>query len=85
MNKKIIIITGAANGIAKQIAVDLDDQKNVLCLFDIDPKLVELKNKLKKSQIEICIGDVKDETTVYKFVRQIYKKYKKILDKMNEL
>ena len=77
-NKKVIIITGAANGICRQIALDLDKKKYILCLFDNDKKLKEIKRSIKKATLFVKNGNVGLENNVNKFVNEVLDNFFKI-------
>lgn len=78
MNKNIIIITGAANGICKKITSELDDNKNIIYAIDSNPEITKTKDKLKKAiYIPICM-DASDEESVIRLVQSIKNIYNKI-------
>lgn len=78
INQQVIIITGAANGICRQVAKDLDKKYNILCLFDKDPKLKNQKKDFSKAIVFTKCGDVSSEKTVKTFVQDVVKKFSKI-------
>lgn len=76
--EKVIIITGAANGICRQIALDFDQKSNVLCLFDKNENLKSISSEFKNAEVFLRIGDASDEDQVNGFVNDIVKKYSNI-------
>lgn len=78
MNKNIIIITGAANGICKKIASDLDNNKNIIYAIDNNPEIMKNKKFLKNAiYIPVCM-DASDEESVIKLIQSIKNIYNKI-------
>lgn len=77
-NEKVIIVTGAANGICRQIAKDLDSPENILCLFDQNPDLVNVTKELNNAKVHSLIGDVSLEKDVNHFVEEILVNYSKV-------
>jgi len=77
-SKRIFIITGAANGISKQIAKDLDINNNILCLFDKDSEVIKMKKYFTKAVIFAKCGDVSSEYEVNSFVAEVIKNFKTV-------
>lgn len=77
-DKNVIVITGAANGISSQIALDLDKSENILCLFDKDSRLKEIADAITKAQIFCKIGDVSLENEVNDFINEVVLKFDKV-------
>ena len=82
MEKKIIIVTGASNGIGKEIAKELSKNGNIV-IANYNKSEKEAKNleeELKKEGkiIEIYKADVSKEEECKKLVEYTLKKYKKI-------
>jgi NAD(P)-dependent dehydrogenase (short-subunit alcohol dehydrogenase family) len=76
--KKVILITGAANGICRQIALDLDQESNILCLFDKDEELISVGKIIEKAECFVKLGDAGNENDVNSFVDEIINNFSKI-------
>lgn len=78
MRKKIAIVTGAASGIGKGIALDLATQNFYLILMDRDEKkLIQTSKKIRKAH-EMQVVDIRKEKLIAKFIQETIKKHKKI-------
>lgn len=78
ISNQVIVVTGAANGICRQVALDFDKKSNILCLFDKSDNLSKVASEFSKAEVYIQLGDVSDENQVTKFVDDVYEKYKRI-------
>ena len=78
MTNNIIIITGAANGISKEIAIELDDSNNYIYAIDKDNKIYDIKNKFTKAFCNPICMDASDESEAIKVVNEIAQKHGKI-------
>lgn len=86
MSRSVAMITGAASGIGKGIALKFASQGNDLILIDLnEEKLDQLNNKLLEINPEItnliAPGDLTSET----FVSEVVKKSKKQFNQINVL
>ena len=65
----IFIVTGAANGIGRGIAIDLANHGAALVLADLDEAgLTETKNQLAHDDVVLIAGDQSDEAVVNKTI-----------------
>ena len=71
---KVIIITGAANGVGKAVATILKD-KNLILIDEDKDNLVALSNSLNANYY-VC--DLSDDTQIKNMVENIKNKYDKI-------
>lgn len=80
MEKKVAIVTGAANGIGQACTLKFAEKGYVVCAIDISPALSETEKKIKENGGEClcCVGDVSDEQAMTAFIGQIMEIYGKI-------
>lgn len=80
MEKKVAIITGAANGIGQASAFKFAREGYAVCVIDINPSLSKTEEKIKEEGGEClsCVGDVSDENTMREFIGKIIDTYGKI-------
>ena len=82
MEKQVIIITGAARGIGREIAKTLANEGHqIICNYNKSEKqAIELQEELKKEgkQIDIYKADISKEEECKKIVEFTLKKYNKI-------
>ncbi len=80
--KKVAIITGASQGIGRQIAITLAEQGiQVIANYNKSEKeAIKLKEQMKEQNIEIDIikADVTSRNEVKKMIKYVLEKYKKI-------
>ena len=77
---KVVVVTGGAQGIGKQIALDFAQRKAKVSIFDINPEvLAKTREDLSCfSQTDIFTVDVSDYTQVESSIDKIIDKYGKI-------
>lgn len=73
LNDYVAMITGAASGIGKEVALTLAKQGCRLCLIDLNHKqLNKLKEQIKsQTQVLVLTGDVTDSIFIQSVVNQI--------------
>lgn len=73
LSDHVAMITGAASGIGKEVALTLAKQGCRLCLIDLNQQqLNELKEQIKsQTQVLVLSGDVTDSTFIQSIVNQI--------------
>lgn len=76
-SEKIVVITGAANGIGREIAISLLNKNYIIIAIDINKdKLHELKNEFPEINTFIC--DVADYKEVESNINEIFRLFGKI-------
>ena len=81
LKDKIAIVTGAAQGLGKEIAIEFARQGAHIVLIDINQKEAQRVENLlhkKKFYVDLITTDVCDSKDVNKAINVIAKKYKKI-------
>ena len=83
IQKKVIIITGAAGLLAEQHIEVVLENKGIAILLDIDEKKIEIKKnyylkKFKNPKIDTFVGDITNEKFVIRVKKLIIKKYGRI-------
>ena len=82
MDKKVVIITGAASGIGRATALTFAANGYCLMLSDIDAEaLLTLRDRLKKeygADCTDCPGDLGDETYLQQVVNQTIRQWNRI-------
>ncbi len=81
LKDKVAIVTGAAQGLGEEIAIEFAEQGAHIILIDINQKEARRVNNLlrkKNSYVDFVITDVCDSKDVNKTINDIAKKYKKI-------
>lgn len=80
MEKKVAIVTGAANGIGQASAFKFAEEGYVVCAIDINPILSETKRIIEEKGGEClcCVGDVSDEQAMAAFIKEVADTYGKI-------
>ena len=73
--KRVICITGGANGLGRELAAFFSLQAQVI-IFDIDEKLTETVAKKFDCDFQIC--NVSDFKSVSVAIKKIFKKYRRI-------
>lgn len=75
MPKKVICITGGANGLGRELAAFFSRQAQVV-IFDIDEKVLETVAKKFDCDYQLC--DVSDYDSVSASIKKVFKKYHRI-------
>jgi NADP-dependent 3-hydroxy acid dehydrogenase YdfG len=75
MPKKVICITGGANGLGRELAAFFSSQAQVV-IFDIDEKTLETVTKKFDCDYQVC--DVSDHSSVSSSIKKVFKKYHRI-------
>lgn len=80
MEKKVAIVTGAANGIGQASAYKFAKEGYVVCAIDVKDTISETEKKIKEEGGECvtCVGDVSDEAAMKAFVDKIVELYGRI-------
>lgn len=80
MEKKVAIVTGAANGIGQASAYKFAQEGYAVCAIDVNPALSETEKKIHEMGGEClcCVGDVSDEDAMKTFIEKIIDTYGKI-------
>lgn len=79
LNGRVVIVTGAASGIGKQVAVAYAQEGAKLALADINlDGLKKVKKELKGAEVYIEEVDVTNAESCETFIKNVVKKYKKI-------
>lgn len=81
LDGKVAIITGAAVGLGEGIATAYAKYNAKLCLIDIDPKVEETAEKLRKkynTEILTFIGDVTKKEDMKKAMEKTIEKFGEI-------
>ena len=79
MTDKIVLITGGAGGIGQAIAKEHLDNGNTVVLVDLKKEALNAaKDNLGGDNIELIVGDVKDEDSVKKYVARTIEKFDRI-------
>lgn len=82
IEKRIVLITGAAGGIGEKIAIEFIKNNYCVCLNytsqKSEEKLKELKNKFKNAEIELIKANIADSKQVQDMILSIAKKYNRI-------
>ena len=83
IQKKVIIITGAAGLLAEQHIEVVLENEGIAILLDVDKKKIEIKKnyylkKFKNATIDAFVGDITNEKFVIKVKKLIIKKYGRI-------
>jgi len=73
--KRVICITGGANGLGRELAAFFSHQAQVI-IFDINEKLTEAVSKKFDCDFQFC--DVSDYKTVSTTIKKVFKKYHRI-------
>jgi len=78
--EKVVIVTGAAQGIGKQIALDFAKTKAVVCLFDVNAEQLEQTKKeiAALTTVDSFVVDVTSLESVAVAIDKIIDKYTKI-------
>lgn len=77
---KVVVITGAAQGIGRQIALDFAREKAKVCLLDLNEEgLKEAQKEISAySQCLYCLVDIADSQQVEEAINKIIDKFLKI-------
>jgi len=77
---RVALITGAAQGIGKAIAVKMAMEGASLALLDIDERVMELADQLESEAIPVCAFkvDVSEEESVEDAVKRIVERFKRL-------
>ncbi len=80
MKEKLILITGATDGIGKQTAMELAEKEYHVIMHGRNPKksknaLNEIKNKTQNQNIDLVLGDFASLDEVRKLANQIHDNY----------
>lgn len=75
MPKKVICITGGANGLGRELAAFFSRQSQVV-IFDIDKKILETVAKKFDCDYQLC--DVSNYHAVSASIKNVFKKYHRI-------
>jgi short-subunit dehydrogenase involved in D-alanine esterification of teichoic acids len=73
--KRVICITGGANGLGRELAAFFSLQAQVI-IFDIDEKLTETVAKKFDCDFQIC--NVSDFKSISVAIKKVFKKYNRI-------
>jgi NADP-dependent 3-hydroxy acid dehydrogenase YdfG len=73
--KKVICVTGGANGLGRELAAFFSNQAQVV-IFDIDEKILETVAKKFDCDFQFC--DVSDFKSVSDAIKKVFKKYHRI-------
>jgi len=73
--KKVICITGGANGLGRELTAFFSRQSQVI-IFDIDEKIIE--NVSKKFDCDHQICNVSDSKSVFESIKKVYKQHGRI-------
>ena len=71
MKKKIIIITGGANGLGYELVEESIKNDLFVCNMDRDVEKMNLLSEKYKENYKGLIGDISDEEFVKKTIKQI--------------
>jgi NADP-dependent 3-hydroxy acid dehydrogenase YdfG len=75
MMKRVICITGGANGLGRELAAFFSRQAEVI-IFDIDKEII--KTVAQKFDCDYQICDVSDYNSVSTSIKKVFKKYRRI-------
>lgn len=77
MEKKVAVVTGAANGIGKATALKFAREGYATALIDVNPALSETEKMIHDMGGECicCVGDVKDQEAMSAFFKAIMDTY----------
>lgn len=80
MEKKVAVVTGAANGIGKASALKFVKEGYAVAVIDVNPILSETEARIREmgGSCLCCVGDVKDETAMASFFDTIMETYGRI-------
>ena len=80
MEKKVAIVTGAANGIGQATALKFVREGYVAAIIDISPALSKTEDMIHEMGGECisCVGDVQDEQAMGTFIQTVLDTYGKI-------
>lgn len=83
LKNKTAIITGASDGIGREVAIALAKQGVNLALIGRNKKRLNLvlkliKNINSKLQVKLCFCDIRNEKEIQQTIKQIIKDFKKI-------
>lgn len=80
MEKKVAIVTGAANGIGQATALKFVREGYVAAIIDISPALSKTEDMIHEMGGECiaCVGDVQDEQAMGAFIQTVLDTYGKI-------
>lgn len=80
MEKKVAVVTGAANGIGKASALKFVNEGYTVAMIDINPILSETEAQIREmgGSCLCCVGDVKDEVAMSSFFNDIMESYGRI-------
>ncbi len=80
MEKKVAIVTGAANGIGQATALKFVREGYVAAIIDISPALSKTEDMIREMGGECiaCVGDVQDEQAMVAFIQTVLDTYGKI-------
>lgn len=80
MEKKVAIITGAANGIGQASALKFVKEGYAVAMIDISPALAKTEEMITGMGGEFlyCVGDVQDEAAMESFINMVIETYGRI-------
>lgn len=80
MEKKVAIVSGAANGIGQASALKFSEEGYVVAMIDISPALVKTEEMItgRGGEFLSCVGDVQDEAAMEHFINMVTETYGRI-------